>query len=143
VVPDLVHVLDLSEQDAIDARYADEVISKLTKIVTRVRKFQKLCPLSIPNRSVQLAFEKSHRCYMYGFNPACMLMCRATLESALREAMTAAGQTDLSDELELKTLLDLERSKVVLGNFHAAAHRIRWAGNNAAHNTSEFVEHYS
>jgi hypothetical protein len=140
-LPDAFEMIDLGQLEVLDARYAQEILEKLKKIIARVAKLDKLPPLTIPNRSVQLAFEDAHRCYLYGFRSACTVLCRATVESALREVLEAAGYT-FSDDPKFADMLKLPRAKDALGDLHGLAHEIRRAGNDAIHDVDTFDKEY-
>lgn len=77
-------VLPDAQIDAVNRHYAEEVLDKLEKVVSRASRLQKLELKGIPKRNVQVYFEEALRCYLYGFNVACAVMCRAILESSLK-----------------------------------------------------------
>ena len=77
-------------------------------------------------------------CYLYGFNVACAVLCRAILESALQDVLSGE-----------------DRRKTVVGMANAANNRgllteerATWArevdtdGNSAIHNAAKFERHY-
>jgi len=76
----------------------------------------------IPKPSVQRYFDEAHRCYFFGLNRACITLCRAILEAALKELLGPNHRPhellDLAGEpyLNGEPLLDEER--------HQAARRI-------------------
>ena len=140
VFPSVLELMDMGNLESLDARYAHEVIEVLGKIIVRVGKLPALKPLSLPNRSVQLAFEEAHRCYLYGFSTACAVLCRATVESSLREALEAADHKYLSDDMDFSDMLHLEAAKRLLGGLLRAADETRRAGNDAVHHASAFRE---
>jgi hypothetical protein len=126
--------------DSLDSKYAHEVLNRLPKILDRATQLDVISIARMPNKSVRDYFEEAHNCYLYGFNNACLVLCRAILESALKERLTPA-----------------ERSgKSVVGMIHAAkanglitADRAVWAedvdraGSTAIHNYSQSQKHYS
>ncbi|MGA8493544.1 MAG: hypothetical protein WB711_24195, partial [Terriglobales bacterium] len=71
--------------DALDRYYAEEILDKLDGIVSRASALNRMGLDIVPNRRVQFLFDEAHRCYLYGFHPACAVFCRAILEGALKE----------------------------------------------------------
>jgi hypothetical protein len=140
-LPDMLEMVELSVRDSLDAKFAREVVAKLAKIVERADRLQSLPTLRSPNRPVQLAFEEAHRCYLYGFGRACVVLCRATIEASLREALQRSG--DSFDEKGLRELLRLPDSKRALAGCHRFAEEIRIAGNWAVHGNKEFEKRYT
>jgi hypothetical protein len=139
---DVLEFIDLGHLESLDARYAQEVVEILRKIVIRMGKLDELPPLTTPNRSVQLAFEEAHRCYLYGFRTACAALCRATVEFSLREALEAVGHTYLVDETSFCSILQVPKAKALLGDLHGFADEIRRAGNDSVHDASNFEKQY-
>jgi hypothetical protein len=93
----------------LDAHYSSELIGKLDKIVERATSLDphKVDASQIHDPEIRAYFEEAHRCYLYGFNGACAVMCRAILESALK----AKFDPDGSIEWELyKAKVDSRRS---------------------------------
>jgi len=85
-------------------------------------------------------FEKAHSCYFYGLNRAVAVLCRAILETALKEKL---GADNLWNELiEIAgqaaeggtPLLDHERIE--------AAKKVYRAGNLAVHDEEQFDVRY-
>lgn len=140
VLPSIVDLFQMGKLETLDSRYAEEVVSKLGKIVTRVGQLDALPPLTAPNASVRKAFEEAHRCYLYGFQTACAALCRTMVDSALREVLRANGYKGALGEF--REVLQLPEAKTVLGDFHCMADRIRRVGNDAVHNVSRFESEY-
>jgi hypothetical protein len=136
-------LIDFGLLEGLDAKYAHEVVEKLSKIIARIMQLNALPTLSIPNRSVQLAFEEAHRCYLYGFRTACAALCRATVESSLQEALDASGYKGvLGDNASLREMLQLPKAKTLLGDLRFFADEVRLAGNDAVHDASKFEKRY-
>src|SRR5262249_43260277 len=130
--------------DTIDARYAQEVVERLRKIVHRIGDLDLLRELVVSNRSVQLAFEEAHRCYLYGFRIACAALCRATVEFSVMDAIAEVRKLYEDDaHLDLFQLLEHPAAKALLGDdLHSFAHEIREAGNDAVHDITAFDKKY-
>jgi hypothetical protein len=143
VLPDVLKVIQIERCESLDSKYAHEVVERLGKIVSRVSRLQVLPTLSVANRTVQLAFEEAHRCYLYGFRTACAVLCRATVDSSLREALAAAGfKGALGEEKTFHDVLQLSEAKALLRELHGSADWVRRAGNDAVHDVSKFETEY-
>jgi len=139
----ILQAIDLGPIEGLDSRYAHEVLDVLQQIIARVGALDKIPPLSVPNRSVQLAFEEAHRCCLYGFNIAAMVLCRATVESALKEALDAAGSKDPVGSLKLSELMKIPKARHLLGDLCQFADEVRQAGNKAVHDANRFGQLYT
>jgi hypothetical protein len=137
----ILEMIDLGVLDTLDARYAHEVVEVLRKIMSRIGTLDPLSDLSIPNRSVQLAFEEAHRCYLYGLPKACVALCRSTIEAGLRECLKTVEEKS-TDELELCEMLRLQSVRSFLGSLHQSAQDVRIAGNHAVHYSDVFEVKY-
>ena len=80
----------------LDAHYSLQIIGKLDKIVDRATSLDphKVDASQIPDPNIRAYFEEAHRCYLYGFNAACAVMCRAILESALKAKFDPDGRIE-------------------------------------------------
>ena len=80
----------------LDALYSSELIGKLDKIVERATSLDPhmVDACQIPDPNIRAYFEEAHRCYLYGFNAACAVMCRAILESALKARIDPDGRIE-------------------------------------------------
>lgn len=82
--------------ELLDARYSAEIVGKLEEIVDRAAS---LTPHEVSTGKIQEAgvrayFEEAHCCYLYGFDAACAVMCRAILESALKAKVDPDGKIE-------------------------------------------------
>jgi len=129
--------------DALDAYFAKEVLGKLPRIVNRVCKLDSLDIQGIPNERVKHCFGEAHRCWLYGFNVASAVLCRAIIESALEELIKLHEQTPsvprpipggAPRDSKLKALIERAKEKRILTEDGAAcAESVKKAGNAAAH----------
>lgn len=133
------------ELDEYDAYFAREVLKKLPRIVNRISApaLADLDIQGIPNERVRGYFEEAHRCYLYSFPFACVVLCRAIVESAINEVLnlyTAQGRNPISMEgktvrgPELKDLIRTAQQLGVLNeNGAVCADDVRRSGNAAVH----------
>jgi hypothetical protein len=71
--------------ESVNGYYAEELVGKLDGIVPRASALEKLDPKDISNQSLVKYFEEAHSCFLYGFRVAGAVLCRAMLETALKE----------------------------------------------------------
>lgn len=137
--------IDLAKTECIDARYAGEVLQKLSKIVARATRLERLPRLLLPNLDVQRAFEEAHRCYLYGFGLGSTILCRSTIECALQDHLSKQRKSlpTRPEELTLNDLLQVPASRTLLGDYYHFADKVRQAGNKAVHRPADFDVSYS
>jgi len=141
--------------DDLDAHFAHELLRKLPKIVSRVSALDELeldDRRQIPREDVKRYFEEAHRCYLYGFPIACAVLCRAILESALKEiidpdrriertVMAEARKLGNQKESNIGRLVDEAAKRNILTDDRPeCAIKVRDAGNDAIHNHGKFQE---
>ena len=140
--------------DELDAHFTHEVLSKVPKIVSRAYALDELVFDDINNQirseDVKRYFEEAHRCYVYGFQTACAVLCRAILESALEEVIDPDRRIDRLLEIEAKKsgkpkqsyigrLIDEAANKHILTDDRPeCANEVRKAGNDAIHKPAQF-----
>lgn len=134
-------------EDALDAAFAEEVLGKLPKIIHRVLTLEELDLDSILDEDVKRYFAEAHRCYLYGFNIACAVLCRAILASAL-ESICDPKRTILRRVAPGKSYFEALVRKAsddgrLLDDRPEWAIMIRDAGNEAIHNFPLFKQHWS
>ncbi|MDE2926104.1 MAG: DUF4145 domain-containing protein [Acidobacteriota bacterium] len=115
--------------------YAFEMLSKLGMVADRskteaVREI--LLLENVPER-VDDYMAEATACFRYGFDKACLAVCRATLEQVLKWRLASDGkriQKNLYNLIE-----DARKWKYLTGELARAAHDIREWGNGAVHNS--------
>ena len=130
--------------DDLDAKYSREILTKLEKIVERAALLypHEVDTSQIHDESFRASFEEAHRCYLYGFNRACAVMCRALLESALKD------RCDSRHDIKASLQKGQSPFKVLLGEAKLTnplperAEMIKRCGDFAAHNDPKFVTEY-
>jgi hypothetical protein len=103
----------------------------------RCLELARLVVVAKPNESVMRFLRRLSRCYVAGFLPECVVLCRAVVENALIERLdrrgdslpyNAQGPSTLAariDEARMRQFLSEETAK--------AAHAVRRRGNTAVH----------
>jgi hypothetical protein len=138
-------VLPDAQIDALDQRFTEEMIEKLEKVVSRASGLQKFQLESIPERRVQIYFEEAHRCYLYGFKVASAVMCRAILESALKETIDPKGELRPKNRGESHILKMINKAKIygrLSDPLSEWAAEVKDAGDSAVHDVEAFERDY-
>jgi hypothetical protein len=72
--------------DLLDSYYAREVLEKLQLVLFRVSWLERITLKGVPP-NVQAYIDEAHACFLYGFEVASAVLCRAVLERAVKEAL--------------------------------------------------------
>ncbi len=138
-------ILPDAQIDALDQRFTEEMIEKLEKAVSRASGLQKFELERIPERRVQIYFEEAHRCYLYGFKVASAVMCRAILESALKETIDPKGELRPKERGESHILKMINKAKIygrLSDPLPEWAAEVKDAGDSAVHDVEAFERDY-
>jgi hypothetical protein len=138
-------VLSDPQVKVLEQRYAAEMLGKLEKVIARAYRLQKLDLERIPRRDVRTYFEEAHRCYLYGFNVACAVMCRAILESALKETIDPQGDLRPKERGESHILKMINKAKIygrLSDPLPEWAAEVKDAGDSAVHGVEAFERDY-
>jgi hypothetical protein len=145
---------DAGHYDALDRHYAEQVISKLSRIVRLVSAIE---PVEAGRNSVPAVrgyFAEVHNCFLYGFHVACAVLCRALLEVALEERLEprkGRRRRKPSNKLDawgraksdiLRRLDHAEAKGILDGSRVEAGTRVKDAGDAAIHRLVEFQSLY-
>ena len=128
----------------IEIGYAYEVLSKLKDMVERGREaVQEMHMLPKVPRWVDKYMSEAASCYRFGFDLACITLCRSALEEALKDRLIEAFGPEAIEQCEegkgksergLKELINMAALYDLLDpQFQQSAHKIRMAGNDCAH----------
>jgi hypothetical protein len=106
--------------------------------------------MPIQNSDVTKLFEEAHRCYLYGLDVACTVMCRAILEAGLADCLTMkrpeeykARKSTQCPKFDLEKQIQFAKCEGILkGDRPRWAHLIRRAGNDAVHNHKSFAQNW-
>jgi hypothetical protein len=145
---------DRGHDDAFDRHYAEEVISKLSRIVRLVSALEPVEAGRNSAPAVKNYFAEVHNCFLYGFHVACAVLCRALLEVALEERLEprrGRRRRKPSNKLDawgraksdiLRWLDQAEAKGILDGSRVAAGERIKDAGDAAIHRLGDFQQLY-
>jgi hypothetical protein len=131
-------------QDSLDAFYANEMVRKLEKAVHRASLLDvhEIDPASIGSKNVRDSFEEAHKCYLYGFSAGCAVLCRATLEAALKSKFDPNGKVERGLRKEESLITKLLESAKLGEPLEGWASCVRTAGGRAVHDYAAFSVEY-
>ena len=138
---------DANHIDLVDAHCTNELLRKLPRVVRRACLLEKLEVREIPNPEVQRYFAEAHRCYLYGFQIACAVLCRAIVEAALKEKLdpNAVIERDCArtkDSYFGTLIQEAAKQKLLKDDRPEGARSVKRAGDLAVHDLSKFNERY-
>ena len=124
--------------------YAYEVLSKLKDMVDRGREaVEEIHMLPMVPRWVDKYISEAASCFRYGFDLACISLCRSALEEALKDRLVKEFGAEAIEqyedgkgtiELDLARLIEMAvRLSILDRQFQQSAHEIRVSGNGCAH----------
>lgn len=133
------------EDDNLDAALASDVIDQLETSFSKIKEYR---VLRIQHASpwVQQYFEEAHRCYIYGMEVACAVLCRGLLEAVLSDLVdpTCSLRRETgSAQSHLSAMIDAAQPRLFNPKMTTAAELIRDAGNAAIHDLKEFRSTYA
>lgn len=127
--------------DELDAFYAQEVLAKLPKIVSRAAVLEAVELPGVPDRAGRY-FKEAHRCFLYDFRIACAVLCRAVVESALKEVVDPRGEINRELAKGDSYFDELVKAAKTLGDDRPCATDVKKAGNYAIHDVKRFENEY-
>ncbi len=130
-----------SAQPALDNRLDEYfTVLALASVTGTVRRWKKLheVPVALlPSDIVRNSLRQATTCYLHRMYDASAVLCRATLEFALKErlgALDGNGKRDLEDLIRFAQRTEANGKPILSADLAAKAHDIRIRGNEAIHN---------
>lgn len=143
--------LEGDAEDALDAHYSNEILSKLDQMVVRAIALDPMEITNSPDPRIKSYFSEVHRCFLYGFRIACAVLCRALLESALGETLDPTGEINRMrkqngpqgrDRSYVLHLLDKAKARTILDDSQVRkGEQIKEAGDAAIHRLKDFEKY--
>jgi Domain of unknown function (DUF4145) len=122
-------------RDAVSFEVADDAISRGRHSGERLAKLLSLVLDHQLTGRAATYLSRATRLYLFGFEPECLVMCRAALDAALQEVVdysnsagVRATRSDLAGRIDAACRLNLFTPEM-----QARAHTLRKAGNEAVH----------
>jgi hypothetical protein len=118
--------------EELDRYYAYQLVTRLEQVVERASALDPV-QLKVTNDSVKRLFQAAHEVYLYGFDVACIALCRGLIDHALKDKLSVPP----NERPALRSLIDrASRDKLLQGPERDCAERVEDAGNKAMHNLS-------
>jgi hypothetical protein len=118
---------------------ANESVEKITKGAKRIFDLYKLVLDTHPSKPTQQFLARISRCYIWGFEPECVILCRAVLDTAFKDAVTfevydnyVKKNNKNSGALENRINAAYETG-IINREISDKAHTVRIRGNKAVH----------
>lgn len=125
--------------EKLDRYYAHQLVARLDQIVERASTLDPV-ELKVTNTHVKDLFRQAHEAYLYGFDVACIALCRSLTEQALKDRLSVAPNAfmKLLGKPDEDSLIHQAESKKLLGERElVSAKNVARSGNNAMHNVSQ------
>ena len=121
------------DTEHIDRHYASEILDKLGRIVDRAARLDRIEVKANCPKDLLTYFKEAHECYLYGFPVASAILCRAIVESALKDKVTGQFK-DLGDRIE-----EAHQRNLLSQDRRVMAYEVKGAGNDAVHQYDRFA----
>ena len=133
------------EDDNLDAALALDVINQLENGFGKIKAYR---VLRIQHASpwVQQYFEEAHRCYIYGMEAACAVLCRGLLEAVLSDLVDPTFTLRRKSgpvQSHLSAMIAAAQPRLFTPKMASAAELIRDSGNAAVHDLKQFRSTYA
>jgi len=124
---------DQDTLEELDRYYSYQLVSRLEQIVERASALDPV-QLKVTNTAVKALFQAAHEVYLYGFDIACIALCRGLIDHALKDRLAVPA----TERPALRALIDrAHRAGRLEGRERHSAERVEEAGNKAMHNLSD------
>jgi hypothetical protein len=107
---------------------------KMTEGANRIFNLYRLVLSSPPSRPTLDYLLRLSRCYIWGFDPECVILCRSIMDTAFRKIMSDKLGEENQFDYDLKNRIDVAVEKGFIdGKTGRLAHSVRIRGNKAIH----------
>ena len=139
-------VLGGTNEDHLDAAFVSELLEKVPAVVSRTISLDQLNLDQVPDEVVRRYFGEAHLCYLFGFNVACVVLCRAVLASAIGKRFPPKHIPNKDKPPRSPGFKKLIKDASKGGLFKNVPKEwvddVRDAGDNAIHNLPEFEQRW-
>lgn len=124
----------LHDPDVLEDRLRTDFDGGIDDMVKRYRDLSLFFVNEKPRQLVINRLKEALECYVYGFFQGCALLCRSTLETAIREKIEEKLGQRLNQKKTLGPLLDdAMRFGIISKNDYELANKIKSIGDESAH----------
>lgn len=132
MAPDGSHRDSARQSVCFDRYYAEQIVNCLEQAVERASALAPV-QLKVTSNPVRALFQAAHQVYVYGFDIACIALCRGLLDHALKDKLSVPS----SERPALRSLIDRAvRARLLERTERNCAQRVEEAGNKAMHDLS-------
>jgi len=118
--------------EELDRYYCYQLVTRLEQVVERASALAPV-QLKVTSNPVKALFQAAHEVYLYGFDIACIALCRGLIDHALKDKLSVPP----SERPALRSLIDrAARARLLEGEERKRAERVEEAGNKAMHDLS-------
>jgi hypothetical protein len=118
--------------EELDRYYSYQLVARLGQIAERASALEPV-QLNVTSDTVRDLFQSAHEVYLYGFDVACIALCRSLIDHALKDRLSVPA----NDRPVLRALIDRARRNDLLDEpSRRNAEEVEEAGNKAMHNLS-------
>lgn len=122
---------DWKTTNYLDRHYSYELVARLPQIVDRASVLERVQHKEVANETVRRLFTEAHEVFLYGFDNACIALCRSLIEHALREKLRVPRK----EKRRLEFMIQEAEEKGLLDNIEStSAEAVEAAGNHIMHN---------
>ena len=123
---------DQDTPEELDRHYSHQLVTRLEQVVERASALAPV-QLKVTSNPVKALFQAAHEVYLYGFDIACIALCRGLIDHALKDKLSVPP----SERAALRSLIDrAARARLLEGEERKRAERVEEAGNKAMHDLS-------
>jgi len=121
-----------NNNEELDRYYSYQLVARLEQIADRASALEPV-QLNVTSEAVKDLFQQAHEAYLYGFDVACIALCRSLIDHALKDRLFVSP----SERPALRALIDRARRGDLLDESgRRNAEDVEEAGNKAMHNLS-------
>ncbi|MFZ3213720.1 MAG: hypothetical protein WA188_19615 [Terriglobales bacterium] len=118
--------------EELDRYYSYQLVDRLEQIAERASALDPI-QLKVTSEPVKDLFQAAHEVYLYGFDVACIALCRSLIDHALKDRLSVPP----NERPALRSLIDrAQRSNLLDEAERHSAEEVEEAGNKAMHNLS-------
>lgn len=122
---DRLHKMAEPRKPDLAAYFAWDFVDRLDKVICRAQSFDRL--EYVLSGHLRTLFQEAHRCYLFGYETACVVLCGAILEESIRQrtGKTSSGLGTAIEQAETEGVLTpphLENARSVMRLRNTAAH---------------------
>jgi len=118
--------------EELDRYYSYQLVTRLEQIAERASALDPI-QLKVASDPVKNLLQAAHEVYLYGFDVACIALCRSLIDHALKDRLSVPPH----ERPALRSLIDrARRAKLLDEPERHSAEEVEEAGNKAMHNLS-------